>query len=92
MAARALPHKLRWSLRGPVRHPSAYRISSFVGFSGPIYLWAGLAVGLSALAMVSDKLGTLLRMYLALCEARDLMDELKARLANRSGRLHNSGT
>lgn len=79
--ASAVPHKLRWSARCPVRHPSAYPIYSFVCFSGPIYAQAGMAFGFYLLATVSEKFGALLRMHLLLCEAPDLMDELKGRSA-----------
>ena len=79
----AAPHKLIRSWRGPIRHPMAYPISSIVGYSGPFYLRFGLALGLTSLVMIYDRFRGLMNMHLALCEARDLLDEIERRLAGR---------
>jgi allophanate hydrolase subunit 1 len=66
--------ELRNSWNGPIRHPLAYRFLSFVErrYNGG---WSIMTPGLDW--------GPTVEMHLALCEIRDLMDELERRAARR---------
>jgi hypothetical protein len=65
--------KLRLSMRGPVRHPWAYRLLSFGCVTGPGFtcylgnIWLGI--------FSYEKL------HLIMCEIRDSLDEIQRRLA-----------
>jgi hypothetical protein len=75
------------SRRGPLRHPRVYRFLSVLGQSdGPAWLVFFISTLLSAKNMEpllrsdSD-----LDKHLTLCEIRDIMDEMKRRVAARKG-------
>jgi hypothetical protein len=65
--------RLRLSMRGPIRHPWAYRLLSLGCVTGPGFsfylgnIWFGLCA--------YEKL------HLIMCEIRDLQDEIQSRLA-----------
>ncbi|KGT78828.1 hypothetical protein MA20_15785 [Bradyrhizobium japonicum] len=64
---------LRLSMRGPIRHPWAYRLLSLGCVTGP---------GLSAyLGNIWLGLFSRERLHLIMCEIRDLQDEIQSRLA-----------
>jgi allophanate hydrolase subunit 1 len=69
--------ELRNSWNGPIRHPVAYRFLSFFErrYSGG---WSLTTPGF--------QWGPTVDMHLALCEIRDLMDELERRVARRKAR------
>lgn len=78
--AEALPFTLVASFRGPVRHPFAY----------PFISWLGVRVGFAAASfgpsfsysiqgLLSERQRALVRTHLSLCEARDIIDEIKCR-------------
>ena len=77
---------LRWSVRGPLRHPWFYPFTSFLAGWGP-----GFALFQSALGpFLSTRFGAkrapmtdLLDQHLLLCELRDLNDVLERRVARR---------
>ena len=73
--------RLRWSSRGPIRHPFAYPVTSFLSYSGPFYWKGGLALGTSLMSLLpgGSRFRALMRMHLALCEIRDVMDEIERR-------------
>ena len=70
-AAAASRVKLRYSRRGPLRHPWAYRFLSVVGLQGPGFSYY---LGLSPFLRF-DAVGQ----HLALCEVKDLTDEIERR-------------
>jgi hypothetical protein len=79
-AAEAQNHwgiELRNSWNGPIRHPLAYRFLSFFErrYGG------GMSITAPGLEW-----GPTVDMHLALCEIRDLMDELQRRVARRKVR------
>lgn len=82
IAASILPYTLRWSARGIIRHPVVYPFISFVAFSGPFYFSIGIALQLTVLSFLSLRrdFQPLIRMHLALCEARDITDEIQRRV------------
>jgi hypothetical protein len=67
--------KLWYSRRGPLRHPRAYRFLSVVGLQGP---WFTFYLGLGPF-LRWDAYGQ----HLALCEAKDLTDEIERRTSLR---------
>jgi hypothetical protein len=83
----ASPGKLWASFRGPVRHPLAYPFISWVGVSHRLGRTFGLSSGpafwLGVQGLLSTWRRALIRMHLALCEARDTTDEMKRRVASR---------
>jgi hypothetical protein len=79
----ASPSKLWASFRGPVRHPLAYPFLSWIGADYG-FGWAfspSFLFGVQAL--LSWRHRTMMRLHLALCEARDVTDEMKRRVASR---------
>jgi|SRR5580704_19051172 hypothetical protein len=81
--AEAWPHKLFASFRGPIRHPSAYAFLSWVGVNSGIAWAFGPSFSLGVEGLLSKRRRTLMRMHLALCEARDITDEMERRVAIR---------
>jgi hypothetical protein len=69
--------RLRLSMRGPLRHPWAYRLLSLGCVTGPGFtgylgnIWFGLF--------------SYERLHLMMCEIRDLQDEIQRRLAKQRG-------
>jgi hypothetical protein len=78
-------YKLFASFRGPIRHPSAYAFLSWVGFytSGIRFMTFGPALYFGLLGSLTRSNPAILRMHLALCEIKDITDEMKRRLARR---------
>jgi hypothetical protein len=79
----AWPGKLWASFRGPIRHPLAYLFLLWIGAGyglggafGPSF-WFGVQ------GLLSTRQRSLMRTHLALCEARDITDEMKHRIARR---------
>ena len=82
--AEALPLKIWASFRGPVRHPLAYPFISWLGFrSGCGFVFGGSfgpSFSYSIQGLFSERDRALMRTHLSLCEARDIVDELKRRV------------
>jgi hypothetical protein len=78
---------LGWSLRGPVRHPAAYRFFAALGSSG-----GSLMDVLVSTLLMGKKTERFLRwdravdMHLSLCEVRDITDEIERRVNLRKDR------
>jgi hypothetical protein len=83
--ADAWPHKVFASLRGPIRHPLAYPFLSWVGVRAGIGMAFGPAFGFSVEGLLWKRGRALMRMHLGLCEARDITDEIKRRVARSPG-------
>jgi hypothetical protein len=66
---------LRLSMRGPIRHPWAYRFLSLGCVTGPGF---SLCLGNIWFGITSYE-----KLHLTMCEIRDLQDEIKKRLAKR---------
>jgi hypothetical protein len=81
--ADAWPRKLWASYRGPVRHPSAYAFLSWVAVRSGITWRFGPSFSLGIEALLSKQSRALMRMHLAICEIRDITDEMNRRLAGR---------
>jgi len=76
---------LWWSRRGPIRHPRIYRFLAILsGADVPAVLVLPLAWIFSSKAFYSPTKGDQFWVtHLAICEIRDIEDEIKRRLANR---------
>ena len=83
--AEARPLKLKASFRGPIRHPTAYPFLSWVGVRALLSFTFGPSFGFSVQGLLSKRLRALTRMHLTLCEARDVTDEIKRRVAAPAG-------
>jgi hypothetical protein len=78
--------KLRWSFRGPFRHPWFYPITSIFGGSGPGFGILSTALGPFLSTRIGGKraaLTDLVDQHLLLCELRDLQDETERRMNQR---------
>ncbi|WP_159460353.1 hypothetical protein [Tistlia consotensis] len=80
----AWPMTLVGSFRGPIRHPLAYPFTSFLGLNAWIAAGFGIGYGFSIDGLLSRRPRGVVRMHLALCEARNLLDEIKRRVAKRA--------
>jgi hypothetical protein len=80
--AEALPLKIWTSFRGPVRHPLAYPFISWLGVRSGLALGGsfGPSFSYSIQGLFSEQDRALMRTHLSLCEARDIVDELKRRV------------
>jgi hypothetical protein len=80
----AWPYKVWASFRGPVRHPLAYPFLSWIGVSYVLAGTFGPAFGFSVQGLLPmphrARHRALMRMHLALCETRDITDEIKRRV------------
>jgi|SRR5580692_1686090 hypothetical protein len=76
-AAKRSGIELRNSWNGPIRHPLAYRFLSF---------FERRHLGSWSIKAPMLEWGPTVDMHLALCEIRDLMDELERRVARRNPR------
>jgi hypothetical protein len=74
-ARRKSRSRLRLSMRGPIRHPWAYRFLSLGCVSGPGF---SLSLGNIWFGIFSHE-----SLHLTMCEIRDLQDEIKKRLVKR---------
>ena len=81
--ADAWPYKLSASFRGPIRHPSAYAFLSWVAVKSGLSWRFGPSFSLGMEALLSTRSRALMRMHLAICEVRDITDEMNHRLASR---------
>ena len=75
-----------WSRRGPIRHPRAYRFLAVFAnsYANPPWLHLALAWVLSGKKAAWLVGGSRVwDTHLAVCEIRDIEDEIKRRLANR---------
>ena len=78
--AEALPLTLGASFRGPVRHPLAYPFISWLGArAGFVRASFGPSFSYSIQGLLSERHRALMRTHLSLCEARDIVDEIKRR-------------
>ena len=78
--AEALPLKLCASFRGPVRHPLAYPFISWLGVQvGLVGASFGPSFSFSIQGLFSERQRALMRTHLSLCEAHDIVDEIKRR-------------
>jgi hypothetical protein len=78
--AEALPLELWGSFRGPVRQRSAYPFISWLGARVGFFLLSfGPSFFYSIEGLFSEKHRALMRVHLSLCEARDIIDEIKRR-------------
>src|SRR5262245_40662500 len=78
--AEALPLTLGASFRGPVRHPLAYPFISWLGVrAGFVGASFGPSFSYSIQGLLSERYRALMRTHLSLCEARDIVDEIKRR-------------
>lgn len=78
----AWPLKLKASFRGPIRHPITYPFLSWLGARTRLSLIFGLSFGFSVQGLLSKRFRALTRMHLALCEARDIIEEMKRRVGS----------
>lgn len=77
--AEALPLTLGASFRGPVRHPIAYPFISWLGVRAGFGASFGPSFSYSIQGLLSDRYRALMRTHLSLCDARDIVDEIKRR-------------
>jgi hypothetical protein len=77
--------RLHWSSRGPIRHRWAYPLVSFLSVSG--FLWFEIYIAFEMNILCAIPGATWMRPFynrhLALCEFRDIMDELERRKKRR---------
>jgi len=78
--AEALPLKIWASFRGPVRHPLAYPFTSWLGVRFVFGVSFGPSFSFSIQGLFSERDRAVMRTHLSLCEARDIVDELKRRV------------
>jgi hypothetical protein len=83
--ADAWPFKLWASFRGPVRHPSAYAFLSWLAVSSGLSWQFGPSFAFGVRSLLSKRSRALIRMHLAICEVRDINDEMKRRVSARAG-------
>jgi hypothetical protein len=76
----AWPYNLHGSWRGPIRHPWFYPFTSFAAYSGPGFFGIGPVIGDF---LLGSRRRALRSMHLALCEARDISDEIDCRYGAR---------
>ena len=80
--------KLRWSFRGPLRHPWFYPFTSVLAGSGPGFIFLSNSLGPFLSTRIAAKraaMTDLMDQHLLLCELRDLNDETERRVARRRG-------
>jgi hypothetical protein len=76
----ATPYKLWASFRGPIRHRLAYPFLSWIGVGYGLGWAFGPSFSFSIQALLSTRHRALMRIHLALCEARDITDEMRHRV------------
>jgi hypothetical protein len=79
----ASPGKLWASFRGPIRHPLAYPFLSWLGVRHGIAGTFSPSFLFGVQALLSARHRMVMRVHLALCEARDIADEMERRVASR---------
>jgi hypothetical protein len=84
--ARFAWRELKYSTRGPIRHPWAYLFSSImaIGDRGGLGFWMGQPFFPSLLGDRRSR--ALVKMHLNLCEIRDIQDEIECRNVVRTAR------
>jgi hypothetical protein len=83
--ADAWPFKLWASFRGSVRHHSAYAFLSWQAVSSSLSWQFGPSFAFGVGSLLSKRSRALMRMHLAICEVRDINDEMKRRVSDRGG-------
>jgi hypothetical protein len=72
---------LKYSARGPIRHPWAYLFTSIMAIGNTMGFWLGQPFYPSLFGR-----DAMVQMHLNLCEIRDIHDEIERRKAARLGR------